>query len=287
MGTIARVKRGWLRAVMVVLAMTVAGPAAAHHGWGSYDADRPLTLTGPIRVVSFENPHVQLTLETPGKVWEVILAPISRMLNRGARADLLEVGKTISVIPAGCTRASCAPSGSPSTVKRSSCADRSGEMPADLWLALETSALGQAMRLSPFLYPAANVLHVLALMVFFAAVAAMDARLLGAGHSLPLSAVISACRPSAAAALVVQAASGLCLFAAEATALVTNDVFRLKLMVIALGLANVAVLEGCYGTRLRDQPAGQSLPAGARAIAAVSLVGWLTTAALGGLIGYF
>ena len=34
-----------------------AGPAIAHHGWGSYDAANPITVTGPIVTSKFENPH--------------------------------------------------------------------------------------------------------------------------------------------------------------------------------------------------------------------------------------
>jgi hypothetical protein len=143
------------------------------------------------------------------------------------------------------------------------------------------------MRGSALLYPAANVLHVTALMVFFAAVAAMDARLLGLWRSLPIKAVISCARPLAVAALLVQAGSGFCLFVAEASALVTNPVFQAKMAMIVLGLANVAALQAVCGGRLRTMPPGERVPAGARLIAAVSLAGWLTTAALGRLIGYF
>jgi hypothetical protein len=81
-------------ALAALLALTSA--AAAHHGWGSYDAAKPVTVAGPILTSKYENPHATLTVRATDKVWTVILAPTSRMTNRGAIAQLVAVGKTIS-----------------------------------------------------------------------------------------------------------------------------------------------------------------------------------------------
>jgi hypothetical protein len=78
------------------LAALAAGTAAAHHGWGSYDAARPVTVTGPIVTSKFENPHATITVKASDKVWTVTLAPTSRMINRGATADIVAVGRTVS-----------------------------------------------------------------------------------------------------------------------------------------------------------------------------------------------
>jgi hypothetical protein len=77
-------------------AALMTGAALAHHGWGSYDAARPVTVTGPILTSKYENPHVTLTVRGSDKVWTVTLAPTSRMINRGALAALVAVGKNIS-----------------------------------------------------------------------------------------------------------------------------------------------------------------------------------------------
>jgi hypothetical protein len=84
-----------------IMALTVAvvvstGAALAHHGWGSYDAAKPITVAGPILTSKYENPHVTLTVRGSDKVWTVTLAPTSRMINRGALAALVAVGKNIS-----------------------------------------------------------------------------------------------------------------------------------------------------------------------------------------------
>lgn len=73
-------------------------PAAAHHGWGSYDARNPVTVEGKIVTSTYENPHVNLTVEGKDKVWTMILAPTSRMINRGALKEMVAPGKTISAV---------------------------------------------------------------------------------------------------------------------------------------------------------------------------------------------
>jgi hypothetical protein len=39
--------------------------ARAHHGWSSFDQDRPIYLQGRVQSVRWQNPHVELMLELP------------------------------------------------------------------------------------------------------------------------------------------------------------------------------------------------------------------------------
>ena len=75
--------------------IALAGPALAHHGWGSYDAANPVTVTGPILNSKYENPHATITVKGKDKEWTVTLAPTFRMTNRGASADVVAVSKTV------------------------------------------------------------------------------------------------------------------------------------------------------------------------------------------------
>jgi hypothetical protein len=75
-----------------------AGAAGAHHGWSGYDSGKELKLTGTIKESGYEHPHGYIKLETPGKVWNVVLAPPSRMENRGLPRDLLKPGTTATVV---------------------------------------------------------------------------------------------------------------------------------------------------------------------------------------------
>lgn len=80
----------------LLLAALVPLPLAAHHGWGSYDAANPVTVAGTIESIRFENPHATMTVKTADKVWTVTLAPTSRMIARGAPAELVAAGKAVS-----------------------------------------------------------------------------------------------------------------------------------------------------------------------------------------------
>jgi hypothetical protein len=84
--------------VIALLSALGAGGAAAHHGWSGYDATRELTLTGVITEFGYEHPHGSVRLQTPGKTWVVVLAPPSRMENRGLKREMLKPGTTATVV---------------------------------------------------------------------------------------------------------------------------------------------------------------------------------------------
>jgi hypothetical protein len=73
-----------------------AAPVLAHHGWGSYDAAKPFTITGPVKHSVFQYPHAHVTIDHQGKTWEITLAPPSRMESRGAVADVIKEGKVVA-----------------------------------------------------------------------------------------------------------------------------------------------------------------------------------------------
>ena len=78
--------------------LALVGPAGAHHGWGSYDTSKVLTLDGTVTEVRGDNPHGELTLEVGGKVWHVTLSPPSRMANRGKPIGDIKVGDRVVVV---------------------------------------------------------------------------------------------------------------------------------------------------------------------------------------------
>jgi hypothetical protein len=84
-------------ALAVVLALAPAG-ASAHHGWSGYDSGKELKLTGTIKEAGYEHPHGFVRLQTSGKTWVVVLAPPSRMENRGLPREMLAPGATASVV---------------------------------------------------------------------------------------------------------------------------------------------------------------------------------------------
>ncbi|MDP9931088.1 hypothetical protein J2X90_004401 [Variovorax paradoxus] len=53
------------RRLLVAGSLGLALPAWAHHGWSSFDQDRPLYLEGRATKVMWRNPHGELELELP------------------------------------------------------------------------------------------------------------------------------------------------------------------------------------------------------------------------------
>jgi hypothetical protein len=73
------------------------GAALAHHGWSSYKEDEPVTLTGPLKDVTWGNPHGSAKMNWQGKEWDVNLAPVSRMTARGLSLDDIDDGQRITI----------------------------------------------------------------------------------------------------------------------------------------------------------------------------------------------
>lgn len=87
--------RSRLAAALFVLVPT---GLLAHHGWGSYDASKTVTVEGPIELSQYENPHALIKVTAQGKTWNIVLAPTSRMTARGAPAEFIAVGKTVTAV---------------------------------------------------------------------------------------------------------------------------------------------------------------------------------------------
>jgi hypothetical protein len=86
-----------MRLALIALLLTgLAIPAAAHHGWGSYDADNPVTIEGAIEDIALQNPHGEMFLPYQDEIWLVTLAPLSRMNARGATEDVLQPGVMVT-----------------------------------------------------------------------------------------------------------------------------------------------------------------------------------------------
>lgn len=77
---------------------TLTGTALGHHGWSGYDSSKEMTLTGTILEAGYEHPHGYVKLNAGGKVWRVVLAPPTRMENRGLPREMLKVGATATVV---------------------------------------------------------------------------------------------------------------------------------------------------------------------------------------------
>ncbi|KSB91310.1 hypothetical protein AS593_05480 [Caulobacter vibrioides] len=154
----------------------------------------------------------------------------------------------------------------------------------ELVAALHDSGFGAWARGSAFAYPLANLLHLAGLVLLVGGIGLLDLRLAGAFRALPVAVLSRVLTPMALAGLVLMLPSGLVMFAADAKALAASGVFRWKLVLIAVGLANAVAFRLLWGRRLSSWDL--AAPPAARAMALGSLATWVVVGALGRLIAY-
>jgi hypothetical protein len=156
-----------------------------------------------------------------------------------------------------------------------------------IFITLEGSDVGQAIRQSPWIYMAANVGHIVSLVVFAGAVAVLDLRMAGAFAATSPSYVLSRARRVTILAFLGLVATGAVLFTAEASHVIMNGVFQLKLALIVLGLLNVTLFEFFTAPQVKDLPPLTPLPSAARRAGMVSIAVWIAVAICGRSIAYF
>ncbi|MBU3077659.1 hypothetical protein [Sphingomonas quercus] len=124
-----------------------------------------------------------------------------------------------------------------------------------------------------------NTLHLLGLVMLIGGIGVVDLRLAGAWSALPAKELSRALTPVAVAGLLLMAATGVLLFAADGRTLATSRVFHAKLILIALALGNAITFRVLW----RDS-ANTGLIT--RLMAATSLLLWLAVGSCGRMIAY-
>jgi hypothetical protein len=146
--------------------------------------------------------------------------------------------------------------------------------------AAQASDFGAWARQSDNAYPVANLIHLLGLVLLVGGIGIVDLRIAGFLRALPIKALSATLTPLALVGLALMALSGPVLFAADGVSLAASAMFRTKLLLIALALANAAAFRLLWRGRLNDPP-----PV-AKAMAVASLLLWLSVGALGRMIAY-
>ena len=155
-------------------------------------------------------------------------------------------------------------------------------MVADALAAVENLPAIAALRESYLVYPLVNALHIVGVALLFGAIVPLDLRL--AGWRREASAVDGLSRlllPVAVFGFLLAACAGLLLFATDARAYAASPLFRAKLVLITLALANALALRA-IDWRQPDSSDRRIAVAGA-----VSIMLWLALIILGRLVGYF
>ena len=87
-----------IRSLVAVTLAIVPAAALAHHGWSSYDAAKPVTVTAPLSEVAWGNPHGSAKVVYQKRRWDVVLAPVTRMEARGLTREMLAGNKTVTLV---------------------------------------------------------------------------------------------------------------------------------------------------------------------------------------------
>lgn len=149
---------------------------------------------------------------------------------------------------------------------------------------LDAIGVGPWARGSSLAYPIVNIAHLFGLVMLVGAIGVLDLRLAGLWHRIPVEPLATALQPIAVTGLIVLAASGIPLFAADGKALAASSVFHWKLGVVALATLNAILFRAGFRGRLAGVDA--ALPGGVRALALASLALWATVIVLGRMIAY-
>jgi hypothetical protein len=132
-----------------------------------------------------------------------------------------------------------------------------------------------------YLGPAMNIVHLCAMVTFLGALLVVDLRLLGAGLThQPVAVVANDARPWLLGGLIVLVLTGVPALMATATSQYTNSVFWVKMYLIAFGL----VFTFFVRNRVALGAAGRRETGSAKVVGLVSILTWLSVAALARLI---
>ena len=87
----------------ILVLMTIAASAFGHHSEaGEYDSTKPVKVTGTIKKVEWQNPHIWFYVDVQdenGKIttWGFSAAPPGALMRRGITKEALTLGAVVNV----------------------------------------------------------------------------------------------------------------------------------------------------------------------------------------------
>jgi hypothetical protein len=153
--------------------------------------------------------------------------------------------------------------------------------------AIERSSVGDAVRLTPSLYPVLESLHVLGIALLVGSAVAVDLRLLGVGRSvLPVTVVARYLLPLSHIGFGLAVVTGLAMFTGVALQVGTSAAGPWKLGLIVVAGINIAVFHtGIYRT-VDKWDIHTATPVRARIAAVVSVLTWTGVIIAGRFLAY-
>ena len=151
---------------------------------------------------------------------------------------------------------------------------------------IENTGLAEYVRVSAYGYPAMITLHSLGLAIMVGLSVVLSMRVLGLYSVIPYSSLYKLLK-IAWIGLVVNFISGSSLFAANATGLIVDWVFLLKMAMVIVGAIFVALMQGELKTALASgNPEAAAESSKLKVMAWVTIAAWTIGMVTGRLIAY-
>ena len=150
---------------------------------------------------------------------------------------------------------------------------------------IETSSLSAWVGESDYGYPIVISLHAIGLAIAIGILLMVDLRLLNVVRGFSLPTLVPLIR-LAWLGFAINALSGISLFAAQASTLLSSPPFLTKIGMILLGAVATAVMQRQLAGVIDDRSTA-SAPASIKLLAAASVIFWLSAICAGRLIAYF
>ena len=152
---------------------------------------------------------------------------------------------------------------------------------------LVASGLATRIRDSNYLFPLLESTHVFGLALVFGTISIIDLRLLGiASTQRSFRRMASDILKWTWAAFALTALTGSLMFITNAPVYYHNSFFRAKMLLLALSGINMLVFELSAGRTIHGWDRAPSAPRAGKAVAALSLVMWVSIIFMGRMIGF-
>lgn len=134
------------------------------------------------------------------------------------------------------------------------------------------------LRESAWVYPILEIIHIIGIALLLGNLIVFEARVLGAGKTLDLTALARLALPLAVLGFLLAAMSGLTMFATQALELLGNPAFKWKMLLLAIAGGNTAWFHARGSLKRNDTIA--------RVQVIASVFVWIAVLSCGRLIAY-
>lgn len=152
--------------------------------------------------------------------------------------------------------------------------------------ALAATPLAVFVRENAWAYPALETLHIVGIALVLGGILLLDLRLIGLSSDIAMSALSRHVVPWVMTGIALNIATGALLFISDAVEFAANASFQIKLVLIAMALANAAIFQATVGRTVAAWDIGITPPRAARIQGMLSILLWVSVVTAGRMIAY-